>query len=123
MISGTVNADLEAIVTLLVQDASGQAHQVDAVIDTGFNRYLTLPLASIAAWSLPWLSQEQGFLADSSVQGFDVHEATIIWDGQPRTVETEAVDTQPLIGMAMLANHDLQMQVKDGGPVTIQAIP
>ena len=66
MISGTVDANWEAILPLMVLDASGQAHQVDAMIDTGFNGYLTLPLASVAAWGLPWLFQEHAWLADGT---------------------------------------------------------
>jgi predicted aspartyl protease len=37
MMSGAVNADLEALVRLTIEDAGGQARDVEAVIDTGFN--------------------------------------------------------------------------------------
>ena len=41
MIEGFVNANLEAVVTLHLQDQAGRTREVDAVIDTGFNGYLT----------------------------------------------------------------------------------
>ena len=52
MIIGMVNAHREAIIALIVQDANGQGHAIDAVIDTGFTGFLTLPPARIAVLGL-----------------------------------------------------------------------
>ncbi len=123
MIAGTVNADLEARLQLVVVNASGQSQTVDAVLDTGFNGFLTLPPALIGALSCPWLCQSQGSLADGTAHVFDVYAVTLLWDGRPRTVETEAVAAQPLVGMSLLRDHELRIQVVDGGPVEIAALP
>jgi hypothetical protein len=32
----------------------------------------------------------------------------VVWDGQPRIVEGEAVDTEPLAGMSLLEQHALR---------------
>jgi len=123
MMTGVVNAALEASLRLSVEDARGQSHEVEAILDTGFNGFLTLPSALIAALGLPWLSRQQGQLADGTFQVLDVFAAAILWDGQPRTVEVEALDAQPLIGMALMRGHELRIQVKPGGVVTIAAAP
>ncbi|HMC66077.1 MAG TPA: clan AA aspartic protease [Gemmataceae bacterium] len=123
MIIGAVNAALEAIIPLSVQEAAGTAHPMDAVIDTGFNGSLTLAPTLVAALGLSWLCRQQGQLADGSIQAFDVYTATVIWDGQPRTVEVEAADGDPLVGMELLEGHDLRIQVVPGGPVTVTALP
>ena len=60
MMTGTVNADLEPLLKLTVRDARGQSHDVEVVMDTGFNGFLTLPPALIAALGLPWLCRQQG---------------------------------------------------------------
>jgi clan AA aspartic protease len=123
VISGTVNVDLEARIVLEIQGTGGQIRQVEAVIDTGFNGLLTLPAALLTALGSPWLHRQQGELADGSIQVFDVHAVTVLWDGQPRTVEAEAVNADPLVGMAMLKRHDLRIQVVAGGTVMIQQMP
>ena len=123
MMTGLVNADLEPRLVLRVRAAGGQPNEVEVVIDSGFNGFRTLPPALIAALGLQWLCRQQGELADGRVLTFDVYVATVDWDGQPRSVEVEAADSQPLLGMALMQGSELRMQVLPGGPVTIAALP
>ncbi len=43
MIIGRVNAFYEAVVPIHLQDSTGNIHQYEAILDTGFNGTLTLP--------------------------------------------------------------------------------
>ena len=43
MIEGFVNANREAVVTIPLLGPAGQTREIAAVVDTGFNGYLTLP--------------------------------------------------------------------------------
>jgi len=54
MISGWVNSYREAIVHLPVRSLDGREQGIEAVIDTGFNGYLTLPPDLISALNLPF---------------------------------------------------------------------
>ena len=54
MITGRVTAQRDATVRLVVLDSTHQPHDVDAVIDTGFNGFLTLPCAMAQTLQLPW---------------------------------------------------------------------
>ncbi|HET6575661.1 MAG TPA: hypothetical protein VFG68_18825 [Fimbriiglobus sp.] len=123
MITGSVNAVLEPIVSLTIHDAGGHPYQVDVVIDTAFNDELTLPPAVIATLGLNWQSTRQAQFADGTVQPVDVFTAAIIWDGQPRAVRVFGVDSKPLLGLRMLADSELRIEVHSGGSVTIQPIP
>ncbi len=121
MITGVVNADYEAVVRLRLQGSRGQEREVDAIIDTGFNGFLTLSPALVTALGLTRLSRGRVILADGREELFDIYGVTVLWDGQPRYVEADAVDTTPLVGMALLKGYDLYVQVIDGGRVVIQA--
>lgn len=120
MITGTVNADYEAVIRLHVQGPTGHAHEVDAIIDTGFNGFLTLPPALVTALGLIRLSRGRALLANGSEELFDIYGVTVLWDGQPRYVEADAADTTPLVGMSLLDGYDLHIQVAEGGDVAIQ---
>jgi clan AA aspartic protease len=121
--TGAVNSDLEPLLRLAVHDSADQPQELEAVIDTGFNGFLTLPAALIATLELPWVCRQQGQLADGSVLTFDVHDATVTWHGRPRNVEVEAADAQPLLGMALLEGSELRVQVVCGGSATISELP
>ena len=121
MIDGVVNAAHEAVVSLSVQGPTGQTRNVDAVIDTGFSRFLTLPTEAVAALELTLAGRNRVSLADGSEATLDVYGVTVLWDGQPRDVVAYAAGTVPLIGMSMLEDHSLYVHVTDGGRVAIQA--
>ena len=91
MIQGVVNANLEAVVTLTLRGESGQEREIEAVIDTGFNGFLTLPTALVAQLGIPFAYMGRAILADGSEAAFDVYDATVLWNGRPRYVESGAV--------------------------------
>ena len=115
MITGLVNAALEATIPLLLQGSSGQSQLVDAVIDTGFTGFLTLPKVLVNTLQLPWIRRTVGVLADGSQRVFDVYEVIVTWDGKTRTVRVEEADAIPLIGMSFLLGTDLRISVVQGG--------
>jgi hypothetical protein len=59
-------------------------------------------------------------LANGAEDEVDVYAATVIWNGVPRRILVEAADAEPLLGMRMMHRHSLQIQVVDGGSVSIQ---
>ncbi|MSP39431.1 MAG: clan AA aspartic protease [Deltaproteobacteria bacterium] len=123
MISGVVNIKREATIHLVVSGPGGKQQDIEAIIDTGFTGFLTLPPARIAALELSWISRQPGVLEDGSIDVFDAFVATLMWDGRLRTVEVESADTEPLVGMSLLDRHSLRIDVPAGGIVTISAIP
>ena len=102
-------------------DSSGQTREIEAVIDTGFNGFLTLPPALVSELGLTWLGQKSLVLANGSQDIFDTYGVTVLWDGQSRFVDADEADSIPLLGMAMLVRHNLSIDVEYGGRVVIQA--
>jgi hypothetical protein len=62
-------------------------------------------------------------LGDGSESFLDAYKANVIWEGVQRTVDVHAANTDPLVGMALLAGHELRIQVVAGGNVTVAAMP
>jgi clan AA aspartic protease len=123
MIRGTVNARLEAIVRLRVRGPGGAEADVDAVLDTGFTSSLTLPPAVVAPLGLARQSGGSALLADGSVQSFDLYAAEVDWGGTWRPVLVWVVGDEVLLGMGLLARHQLRVEAVPGGAVEITPIP
>ena len=119
---GYVNAAYEAVVSVVVS-YEGKLKSVNAVIDTGFTCFLSLPSTIIAELELPWSYRDRATLGDGSETLFDIHEASVIWDGKFREIEINSADTDPLLGMRMLRGYRLQVDTIQGGLVTIKALP
>ncbi len=122
MMQGRVNFNCEATISLVVSNGN-KLKSIDAVIDTGFTGFLSLPSAIIAELDLPWSYRERVTLGDGSETLFDMYDARVIWDGQYRDIEVNAAETQPLLGMRMLRGYRLQVDTIERGLVTIQALP
>lgn len=123
MITGAVSPYREAIISLRVVGPTGGQFDTDAIIDTGFSDYLTLPISVIQTLALPLGGSMRVTLADASEVNMDLYLADVIWDGQRLTVSVLAADGTPLVGMSLLYGFELNVRVVDGGAVTIAALP
>ena len=121
VIEGTVNSSYEAVISILLRGPGGQAREIEAVIDTGYSGFLVLPPTMASDLGLPYLSHGQAVLADGSEVTFDVHVATVLWDGQPRHIEVDSTGYTPLAGMSLVRSHSLYVEVEHGGRVVIEA--
>lgn len=119
MITGHVNAKREAVILLTVCGAQEVTRQIEAIIDTGYSAYLTLPTEMVAALGLISIGNQQLILADGSEVDSALYPATVIWDGQPRPIEIDAVEGEALVGMALLEGYELNVRVVVGGSVTL----
>lgn len=122
MITGYVNSILEAVISLEVYGSQKRVREMEAVIDTGFTGYLTLPPPVISALGLSSIAVGSLTLADGSEVISDVCAATVFWDGQMRVVEVDSLEMEVLVGMSLLDGYDLSVRVAVGGPVTIKPI-
>ena len=119
MIEGQVTANREAIVQVTVQGPTGDEVEIDAVVDTGFDGWLTLPAELVKRLSLTWRRRGSALLADGNEILFDVYDGAVIWDGRTRRIPVDVAETAPLLGMGMLQAHRLVMDVERRGAVKI----
>ena len=121
MISGTVH-DFEPIIPLSVCGSDGKVYQQNAIVDTGFDGWLSLPPDLIAQLDLKWKRRGRAILADGSECLFNVYEAIVIWDGNLLTIPIDEADSDPLIGMSLMEGYQLTVQVFEEGLVELSKI-
>jgi clan AA aspartic protease len=123
LIGGLVNGRHEAIIQLRLRGPGGSELYVDALIDTGFSSSLALPASTVAALGLVRQSAGGAVLADGSVRQFDIYAGEVEWDGLWRPVLVSAVGNEALVGMRLLARHELRIAVVPGGALEITPMP
>jgi clan AA aspartic protease len=121
MIKGVVKSG-EGRIRLRVKGPRGREQEVKAIVDTGYTASLTLPPAVIKRLGLPWQTMDTARLADGGECIFRVFEAEVLWDGKVRRILVDEADADVLAGMRLLKGHELKMQVRTGGKLTIKRL-
>ena len=122
MIIGIVNADFEPIIPVSVCDFDGKFYTQDAIVDTGFNGWLSLPPSLTAQLNLRWKRRGRAILGDGSECIFNVYEAVVVWDGVLLTIPVDEADSEPLVGMSLMEGYQLTVQVFEGGRVELSKV-
>ena len=122
MIIGKITANREAIIELEVIGSNQKKEKVKAVIDTGFNGYLTLPNDLINYLNLQLAGSRHVTLGDGNVVVLDMYFAKVLWHGQEREVLALQADGGPLVGMSLLYGNRVMLEVVENGAVTIDSL-
>ncbi len=121
MIAGTLRGR-EAVVPLTLRDRHGAAETVDAVIDTGSERSLTLPPDLFERFGRGYLRETAFIVADRREVRSWASAVEVLWDGRPRRVTAILLAGEPLLGTPMAANHRLTIDATEGGRVRIEPL-
>lgn len=119
---GFVNQNCEAMLPIVVGRDNKPTQLVEALIDTGFTGFLSLPLSMIESLGLPWIFSDSVTLGDGNEVIFQMYRATAIWDGQFKVVDVAASESEPLLGMSLLYGFKLQVEAVERGTVSIEAM-
>jgi clan AA aspartic protease len=121
MITGVVR-DFEPIISLSVYGADGKVYTQEAIVDTGFDGWLSLPPDLITQLNLKWKRRGRAILGDGSECVFNVYQAVVVWDGSPLTIPVDEADSDPLIGMSLMEGYQLKVQIFEGGLVELSKV-
>jgi clan AA aspartic protease len=121
VIHGTV-VGLQARMSVVLLLPKRSNIEIECVVDTGFEGFLTLLPSIIADLGLPYLININANLANNSSVETDVYLATIVWNGTERNVAVLAMGRRPLIGTALLEDYHLSIDFCEGGTVLIDDI-
>ncbi|MHC5726296.1 MAG: clan AA aspartic protease [Nostoc sp.] len=121
MISGIVKNG-RATVDIIFRLPNQPDFTIEFVIDTGFTEFLSLPPTAVTLLGFPFVYDMYANLANNSNVILPIHQATIIWNGEQREVNVLATGRLPLLGTALLDDHELVIQFIEGGLVTIDEL-
>lgn len=122
MITGTISPNREATVNLTAFGPTGNSITFDAVIDTGFDDFVTLQPAQIVTLSLARRATIRAALADGTIVSLPVYSVEIVWHGVRRKVDAIETHNDALIGMSLLYGSRVTLDVIDGGTVMISPL-
>jgi clan AA aspartic protease len=123
MITGTVTADREIVIQLDALSTNQSVVPIPAVVDTGFNGFLTLPTDIIESLGASIAGTRRAELGDGNIIELDIYSVTVQWHGEHREVLALQAGSTPLIGMSMLWGSRVQFNAQDAGAVEIDAVP
>ncbi len=92
------------------------------MVDTGFTDELCLLPEAVALLNLPFRYDLPANLADKSQVMLPVHKAIILWNAEERETRVLATGRRPLVGTALLDEHELVIQFTQGGLVAIDEL-
>lgn len=123
ILDGAVDENLDPVVTLQLRNDAGQIIIVVAVVDTGFNDYLSLPQVTINRTAFRAGDSLRVELAD----GNEVETLTcfgrVLWDRDWQMIRIQEGEGRPLVGMARLLDHRVTIDVRYNGAVRVEPIP
>lgn len=122
MISGKVNSQREAVVSVSLLDATGVEQPIEAVLDTGFTGELTLPAKFIDDLGLEFFGSRLAVLGDGSEILMDNYFGQIMWHVRSKRIVVLESEGGPLLGMELLEGSDLSLRIQTDGPVEIEEI-
>jgi clan AA aspartic protease len=119
---GIVNEDLEPRVPLAFVSATGSRTEIEMVVDTAFEGFVTLPRHILRNLRRLKRGTVRTVLADDSESRTDYYVCTIIWNGRRRPIQVLMMDGDPLLGTEMMRNYSLSVDFVPGGTVSIRPI-
>jgi clan AA aspartic protease len=121
VINGTV-VGLQARMGIIIYLPGRAEIEIECVIDTDFEGFLTLPSNLVSQLQLPYIAPIDANLADNSRIVANVHQGTILWHGVQRAIPILAMGRRPLIGTALLEDYHLGIDFCEGGTVLVDNI-
>jgi clan AA aspartic protease len=119
LIYGAVNQRLEGVLRLRLRGPGGREIHIDAIVDTAFSEFLTLPTTVVSALALPESEATEVRLADGSHIESMTYIGHVHWDGAWRIIDIQESDGDILLGMKLLRGTVLNVEVEVDGEVTI----
>ena len=100
--------------------SDGTFRVLRCLVDTGFDGDLALPAATIRSLGLIYVGPSDTVLLDGPALPLPMYDGVARWHGGATPISVLETQQEALIGMALLENSTLTVEVWDGGDVLIE---
>jgi clan AA aspartic protease len=122
MIRGRVDDWREARVPLEIRAGDGEFQSIVGVVDTGFTGDLALPPGVIRCLALAPSAPTGVTLAGGKRELWNTWSGQVLWHDKLRTIRILEAGGTPLLGMELLQDSQLVVQIRVGGEVVIEEL-
>jgi clan AA aspartic protease len=120
MIRGDFRDDAPRAVLALLGD-SGRI-EVEFVVDTGFTGTLAMPSHWLVTVGATLEGARLIQLADGTERHTAIYAVEVEWYGESRIVPVTVIEDEPLIGIGLMREHHLHVELTDGGEVLLEPL-
>ena len=99
-----------------------QTHQIEAILDTGFQGDLSLPSEIIRRLRLASAGELDVRLANGQEITLPSYEGRVLWHGRPRSIIVLESGDEALLGMNLLWRSRVTLDVRANGDVVIEEL-
>jgi predicted aspartyl protease len=110
------------LIEIDVMGEDNRRQSIEAVLDTGFSGYLTLPWDSIRGLGLQSAGQRAFELANGEQFEFNTYLAMVLWHGRLRLVTVLESDSVLPLGVFLLWGNRVTLDMLDDGDVAIDEL-
>lgn len=123
MIIGQVNEKYTPTIPIDLRDRNRRMRRFEIPIDTGFEGFLMLPKDLIFRLGGTFNRETSMTLANERADTFEEYIVEVFWVDQLLEVRTLASENETLIGVYLLAESHIEIDLTPGGTVTISELP
>ena len=121
MTTGYISEYGEVVVPIDIFDQRSRLRRVEAIVDTGFDYFLALPVPLIQSLGLAWVGRRRMRVATDQMERFESFAAEVWWFGARLPIRVLQTQSEILVGTRLLWESQLTVQLWQGGSVTVQA--
>ena len=105
-----------------IEGKGSTSQTLAAVVDTGFDGWLALPSSVINSLDLEPIGEVDLELANSKRERVFAYRTDVIWAERRFSVVVHETGNQATIGMNLLRDHHLDLDVTDLGPINLEPL-
>jgi clan AA aspartic protease len=97
-----------------------ESADIEFVVDTGYTGYLALSETILRSLGAVEEGIQYLVMADGSYRRCSLYTISVAWNNEEREIQAVALDDDPLLGISLMREFQLHVEVVEGGLVALE---